>query len=354
MRTSFIKARMKRIVSILFFFAGLSAHAKSGLYPIDHAQVPAAFKTTADAIFEIVIYSKEPQLAIEEFEYDVFLKRQEHLPTLLKLLQARVDNCKSAKLKVCLIYTQASGTTFLATDSQTLWTARHVLETFFKAEDNHYFETPLLFQLYDAGGNLIFDTMNEDESAKVSAIGDSKVFHHSLNAPPETDDPSEDFSDFARIRLSRELSQKPLNIRPRNPRLHEKVFVLGYPVATQGRTENFNSPDSDGVGLRVSIGRVIKATRGLVEMDEESSKRARKKANRAYRAAMIAGDFDGVPGQSGGPVVDVDGNVLGIFTIHSSVGEQQPDQAYSRGGGAGVHFDWIYQYLKEFPELAGK
>ena len=79
--------------------------------------------------------------------------------------------------------------------------------------------------------------------------------------------------------------QLPLRLEP--PEVGEMVWVLGFPTRTRRRATRY--PEADG-SLRVAAGTISRA-------DDRS----------------IVSDVDGVPGNSGSPVIDEAGRVVGIY-----------------------------------------
>lgn len=94
--------------------------------------------------------------------------------------------------------------------------------------------------------------------------------------------------DWAVLRVS--VRALPLTLRSGPPQPGERVWVLGFPTRTTRRPRGY--PDADG-SLRVASGVIL-------HTDE----------------TQIVSDVDGVAGNSGSPVLDERGRVVGVFRDH--------------------------------------
>ncbi len=125
--------------------------------------------------------------------------------------------------------------------------------------------------------------------------------------------------DWAVLRLPG-AGLRPLPLAGRAPVVGEPVWSFGFPMRTRRNRAEY--PDADG-SLRVAAGRVTQ-----VRVD-----------------GIFGADLDGFSGNSGGPVVDAGGRVLGMVHNVDPPGEQAGRGIAFQGGMASVGLGPAHQAL---------
>ncbi len=225
-----------------------------------------------------------------------------------------VEQASNSIVKILLIDPQTKkplgwGTGFVAENSSTLWTAAHVLNAPLNTGMN------LSLELYDVVGKKIFDTSTSD-IATLTLVGVEGYNELSANE-----------KDFAKISLNRALPMRPVSINPSLPSLDDDLFVVGFP-ALDSIQEATSSTYTQGImQSRVTMGKSIKASQANEQLVATRSPAQIEKLDKALSEKMLFIDSDGYFGQSGAPIFNDTGEVVGIFTAIFR----------SRENGPGVH-----------------
>ncbi len=353
--------------------------AEPGLYPISNQKVPEIIREKSNSVFQILVITTKPVIEIPKSEYPHCTVDVSKENLYYKLLCDEVKKCREKIESSCPIYFENTSTGFLAQDSHSFWSARHVfdgaiedLRSYFDKDTlakiseeikfKALFSQPLRIRIYDQNTQWtdseikpVFDTTWGTDKAYFEILGDPKIYQNLLKNNASTADPKliSYFSDFTKIKLNRSLDAPALKFSDRILKEKEPTYVLGFPAATHLRMRNFHAPDSSGWGLRASIGQVIAPDPELLPNNDPAWL---KKLNQF----LMTFDADTVYGQSGGPILDKAGQVVAIISNHSfqdqkggpSCSAQQED--YSARGGIGVQYSGIDYMIGKYPLFSGR
>ena len=114
-------------------------------------------------------------------------------------------------------------------------------------------------------------------------------------------------SDVVRIDLDYEMGT-PLRFSKVPPKIGETIYLIGYPMETTDR-KLVGATDSDGNSLRISRGKVI----GLDDWKQRTGNNVDSSTEGLFKQRMIFVDADCEHGNSGGPLVNAQGEVVGVF-----------------------------------------
>jgi hypothetical protein len=343
-----------------------------GFYRPSDPKVPQAIRKATKSVFEIYSLAPIPQATLNlrvldakyvndqlrlHFEEDM---KAGLLPANPKILEIRLDQVKQCRahkqLEACEIHAVLSqGSGFLMGDGHSLWTAYHNIEALTSgiAEKNslkvwEVFESlekvNLPIYVFDSKGGLVFSTLFESNAHVVVKPFD----HHGLR--DKEDASYRTSSDFAKINLSKPLGP-PLVLAKQKSKPGDPTYLAGYPSATgPGRWMKEDdserllfsrapAPDSDGLGLRVSIGESLSRIEGLNRKsksdDTYDASDVEWMISRAISQSKI--DFDDllqilyatndtVHGSSGGPLLNARGEVLALSAYAGARMEEETDR----------------------------
>jgi len=116
-------------------------------------------------------------------------------------------------------------------------------------------------------------------------------------------------SDLVSLNVASAMPDRPLKIATRLPEVGDVVYGLGYPRKTKDRHSTFGTEDSDGKQIWVSKGHVISTAEWARRIDPDMPPLVKL----AYDAYMIMTDFDVEHGDSGGPILNEQGEVVGVI-----------------------------------------
>lgn len=341
-------------LSLLIIFTCFSSklQAEAGLFPISNGKVPAALHGASDSIFNIIPLLRNARI-VAAADYDAEIKKRSDGGVYEALIIRDIEACRDAKQDHCPIIYRGTATAFLAGNQSTLWSVRHNFDSQIQErlselpagasiieQQKAILETAPGFLLFDEMGKKLFDTREKGDLAKFSFIGNPKLVDYQLKQG----------SDVAILSLSRSIDRQALTISDTVPTAHEQIYIMGFPTKTLQRSEKHDSIDSDGASLRVSIGKNLTATAGLFAVMARKDGDPLSAENISLLDSMFLFlDADGVPGQSGAPLLDGKGRIVGIFSSHCIAdGAQSPEDAYCEHGGFGPHINWIEKLQAEY------
>lgn len=241
-------------VLILGLISALHAHADSGFYSTRSYRVPSAVEQASNSIVKILLIDPQSKRPL------------------------------------------GWGTGFVAENSNTLWTAAHVLNGPLHSGMN------LSIELYDVVGKKIFDTATSD-TATLSLVGVEGYNDQSANE-----------KDYAKIALNRPLPMRPVDLNSRLPSLGEDLFVVGFPAIDSIKEATASTYTQSIMQSRVTMGKSIKASQANEQLVATRSPAQVEKIDKALSEKMLFIDSDGYFGQSGAPIFNDSGEVVGIFT----------------------------------------
>ncbi|MCX6119112.1 MAG: serine protease [Proteobacteria bacterium] len=321
--------------------AAATASAEPGLRLSGDAAIPSDVASQEPGVLQLIPLDAEPWIVTLD-SYESTIARVKDLGLVGNLITDRIRICTEKKWSYCDINTTTTATAFLAKDQTTLWSVRHnfdrqlnsfrsklrrSLDAAGKAKALDAFEPAFL--LYDSQGNLLFDTRAEKDFASFELLGNDDLVHIAGSSKA---------TDVVSLKLSRPIDRKPLPVRETYSSIGDATYILGFPMETKLRETQHSAPDSDGRSYRVSIGKVLDPRSSIIGAggtltDDDAN---------LMSELFVLTDADGVPGQSGGPIVDTKGNVIGVFSNHCKAdGRESPADEYCPLGGFGVTVPWM-------------
>lgn len=359
------------LLSICFAVDSLCpAFADPGFYPSSDPSIPAAVQRAAKSVYRFVIVAPHPFgriQAAEKRDFETLLVQKD--PALFRRLSltdcaARIilaDLKRSKKGEDFLIHALATGTAFFI-DKETLVTNRHNF-TFFPGMPEAYLQAKSFeqlpnslkdwkprFLLIDSDNNVVFDT-----ELKGNSIAEVLFDGHPLRqAGLDGQGPNLEFSsarellDFMVLRLRGVRGGAKVLKVDHNPVLSAEtpLYAIGYPNATKGRQSEFNVPDSNGDSLRVSKGNYLERP------DDDylnflKSLMPDEAIRQYYERGMLFTNIDFVTGNSGGPVVTANGNVVSIASVVRHDFSKTPESAYTLTLSMGTRMSVIESQIKK-------
>ena len=185
-----------------------------------------------------------------------------------------------------------SGSAFVVEDSWSLYTAAHVVAL---QEGPPTVGSFLTLEIFNNLGEKVFDTTSGSESAYVSRIGN----------------PTQLKQDFAKIALTRPLNLRAIKINYDLLVAGQKIYSIGFPVLA-------DIPKSSPQSIRDSVLR-SRATMGkIISRDSAAS-------------GLVSATMEAAPGQSGSPLLDDEGEAVGILDAVASQTKQSETLSVATG-----------------------
>lgn len=323
---------MKSALTLLlfaFFFSLLTQNleAQEGLFKAKDTRVPGAIEIAGESVLQIVL-TGEPAQKIPAASYDAYLATPPRENFVLYLTLQKIKKCKESGLAFCEIKYKSYGSGFLTDDGQTLWSARHVLEPQLKGK--------LSFELFNSDGEILFDTSDSKDQVSIALVGDKDLIQKRHANKYILDDSFKQLgSDYIKLRLNHSLAIRALKLSTQKPQINQRVFTVGYAnisgyraVANTGEIKNRS---------RVAIGTLSPYTEQN-RVESPAQKESRMHYENVASEHLLIMHMDGLPGQSGSPVLNEAGEVVGIFVAGNST-------VAGRGALRGIapHFDGIFK-----------
>lgn len=340
-------------VSLCFAVGSLSpAFADPGFYLPTDASIPGAVQRAAKSVYRFVIVAPRPFGRIQAAErgnFETLLLQKD--PALFRQLSLSdcapriilADLRRTKKSEDFLVHSLATGTAFFI-DKETLVTNRHNF-TFFNGMPAAYLQAQAIedlqaslkgwkprFLLMDSENNVVFDTELKGNSiAEVLFDGHPLRRAHLDGEGPNLEASSaRELLDFMVLRVKGVRGGAKVVKIAQDPALKAEtpLYAIGYPRATQGRQSEFKVPDADGDSLRISTGTYLERP------DDDylnflKSLMPEEAIRQYYERSMLFSDIDFVTGNSGGPVVDANGEVVSIATVVRHDFTKTPESAYT-------------------------
>lgn len=304
-----------------------TASAGPGFFPLNDPSLPKPVVAATRSIFRILVRPAKP-LEIPLSSFAEKHARWKEGSFSERLAAQALEACVKEKTAPCPIPFAAAGTAFLAQDARTLFTVRHNFEAAATVPD---------FILLDAAGQLIYDTRRSGAPARFRPVAAPR---RELGAP----DTPKAF-DLAWVDLAVPISAAPLRFADLQAP-GEELFIAGFPAPSRQRRSEHAAPDSDGVTMRISRGQRLTASAflagllGRVPKGEDVI---------PFDRAFLFSDVDGVPGQSGAPVLNARGEAVGLFTSHHAHKGLEPSDRYFKAGAQALRAEWILRLAGRRP-----
>lgn len=306
----------------------LPTYAEEGLFKIKDTKVPGSIEIASESVLQMVL-TGEPAQRIPAASYNAYIASNPGENFVLHLTIQKIKQCRDRSQPFCDIRYKSYGSAFLTDDGRTLWTAKHVIEPQLGGK--------LSFELYNGDGELLFDSTDSKDQVTLVYTGDGNIIQKRHEREFIIDDGMKQLSsDYAKLRLNRNLAIRALRISTKRPLPNERVFAAGY-----ANVSGYRAMATVGGGVKTRSRVAIGFVRNYVE--ENSGENPAQKQNRIMfnnftSQHLIVMDLDGLPGQSGSPVFNESGEVVGIFVAGNST-------ISGRGAlrGLAPHFEGIFK-----------
>lgn len=311
--------------TLALFFTSMS-FAEEGLFKIKDTKVPGAIEIASESVLQMVLLG-EPAQQIPAANYQAYLNANAAENFVLSLTIQKIRKCKDEGRALCEVKFKSYGSAFVTDDGRTLWTAKHVVEPQLGGK--------LQFQLYNGDGEMLFDSTDSKDQVSIVFAGNGNLIQKRHEREFIIDEGMKQLSsDYVKLRLNRNLAVRPLRISNRRPETNQRVFAAGYANVSSYRTMATLGGNTK-TRSRVAIG-IVRPYTDAAPNENPAQKQSRLAMDRFTSDHLIIMDMDGLPGQSGSPVFNESGEVVGIFVAGNST-------ISGRGAlrGLAPHFDGI-------------
>lgn len=323
-------------LTILAFWTNL-AFGEVGFYKLSDPRIPQPVARVADSVFRIeFVYGKYAVLeGAKAMQEKLNGLTGDDLKT--EIVKAQIEFCMEHDLDVCVFAEDElqveSGTAFVVEDGKTLWTNFHVIHDQVMAFYNYcrkklgqthsecvvqLKDRPLFTQLLDKNLEPVF-LSSKETYLKINRIPVEEGLY-SDRAYTTGKNLFAQLQDAAQLVTNVPLGQ-PLQYADDHLReVGNTVYAIGFPFATTDRA-SVGKPDSKNDGQVVTFGEMLSA------LDAET--RGRHADRRSTVGVEEFGRFlnplkvyfwgDGYSGQSGAPILNANGEIIGIFSESSEI-----------------------------------
>lgn len=310
----------KQIASVCILFLQFSgiAYGNPGFLPTTDKTIPESVVSASGRVYKITSQGGRLDRVILMSDAAQVKSAQNHFAGDDKWWQkTQLDSCTNNRLQVCPIFDQmGDGSAFTLNTPDSMYTNLHnfyeVISANYSLDKNATSEiilkrnlhVPLLFALTDQNGKSVVDTSK-------TTIGTLEFFNsspHLLGGDiSNMNNVLGRASDVVRVHLPN-TTALPLSISKTSVKQGDTVYLLGYPMATSNRS-SVGAVDSDGNSLRISVGNVI----SFADWKLRTGNNFGAQEESILQENMIFFDADCEHGNSGGPLVNENGEVVGIF-----------------------------------------
>jgi Trypsin-like peptidase domain len=293
--------------------------AASGYVKVEEAQVPESVKTASKSVFYFSsVAGDSTDLKLSNLkDVNNFERRMKSYENSFALTQ--LEFCKKNNRSICHVFTsEGDGSAFVFRDSHTVATSLHnVIEqmtAFFtelpcsSVEECRHNFNPLhskrLLMSLASNGNAdpLFDGLQMTAYPKFfSPI--RYVLSHSIDG---FDVAMGQWADYIEIGISKDIGV-PLEPASTPPKIGDTVYIIGFPTKTDFR-KDLGLNDADGESKYIATGKIVSKKQSGIDDNLGSQFQSIQEKLILYVATDVEDGF------SGGPVVDRDGHVLGVFS----------------------------------------
>jgi hypothetical protein len=263
---------------------------------------------------------------------------REHYERLIAWIESNNDPALRLSIPIireCEVHNQAdcevwdtinNGTGFLAESSMRLWTAYHVARPYIDTKiapgtENRFerirrLEIPIL--ILDAAGKTVLGPA----SVKIG------VLNHYVEEDKIGKDTNE-FFDFIALDCPNPIGT-PLEVNLDQLPLGAQVYIPGFPEKTTDRA-NAGGPDSDCQSMSITKGHTISVVEAFKRRNLDVNQYINLSFQENIDRYQILSTADGNDAQSGAPILDAAGKVVGIHTQSLRLGITDPNSTVNKG-----------------------
>jgi hypothetical protein len=339
---------MRYIVSaFIFTLFSVEVVKAQGFYNPNDPSIPNKLKQAADSVFEIRTayfedFDNQSDITVADISamdrnaINVAISKMQLDKKDSQVIRAFVDNCKTPEQKAnCPIPLKInSGSSFIAGSGNTLWTNAHVMERMLNAKavtndktlsDVFRSKDTMPIFIFNKNGEMIFDGLKHPISFKATPLQTAITIQG--NSFYGVD------SDYLAIELPFSLGN-PLPIA--NAINSDGIAVIGYPYCTgctapEGHdpldfASRYPYPDAEDCQGKITGGSLLNT-----EVWGQLAQVNQYLVQNLNRGTFIGYTADSQYGMSGGPVVNANGEVVGIHAGGKTIRTTSGLSRYSRG-----------------------
>lgn len=309
-----------QIVSLWIVALQLStvASANPGFLTADDRSLPVAVKEACRSVFKLYSQGGRFDKTIDMTDALAISEEKEKLKSDDNWWESsQLHFCEQMKIQSCPLFAQmGEGSAFLAGDQNTIYTDLHnfyeVLSAKVKMANassrseilKTLNQTPLLMAAGSADQKPDFDPTTN--TARLNFFNpDPALFDGTMSAMLN---PLGRLSDIVELKAASAINTLPLKTAPQKPKAGEVLYLIGYPAETNDRQPT-GGHDSDGQSILVTVGKVMSTQTWM----QKTQNNIDPIVEILFDQYMIFADFDCEHGNSGGPIVNGSGEVVGIM-----------------------------------------
>ena len=330
---------VKNLLFLVFHFLSASAFAEGsshlGFYLVTHLSIPAPVQQASSSVFRIVVPSFEGHslntFQIPSDAYSQFKKRFSNYKNMdlasRKVIAAQIQFCDQQKMHSCQIFLNTHTATGFMMNG-IFWTNAHVVESYLDQLQN--LQQALLVFIFNQKDELVLNPyLNSIFLKKMPALNERAQQRGSFYSE-ETDFVGLETTKF----LGPSLEMSPLQ---NGTTSSEDLYIPGFAACTQCQKIHVLSdsndsldrspfPNSTGEGLRITKGPSLNLPEAAaaLQISFESL------THLAGQGLMFM-DSDSRQGMSGAPILNGNGQVVGIFSGGKTTSENGKLRRISRG-----------------------
>lgn len=302
---------------MVFILYSFCSFAEPGFFAIDDSSIPTAVRQAAQSVFKVVTPDSENHQPTAVIDMATELSQYEHKWDADSWEQSQLEFCKNNQVRFCPVFPKMSnGSGFLAQDDHTVYSVLHNFNDFLAVQvqkQSLFTSQEIRTGLKSQALPLVMVSANQDivfaSKTNVATMAHFNANFDLFNLDLGNNTFSFRLSDRVRLKVATPLRAQPLKIASQLPKPGDRVYGVGFPAQTTNRKLKFGAKDSDGENLWISKGHVISTEEWMKRNDVDLPDAVKK----AYDDYMVLVDFDVEHGDSGGPILNEKGEVVGVI-----------------------------------------